>query len=658
MMGYILSFVLATQLVASVAFAETRCEDALSPGGKVLRLLTVLGAGNWDVELVKNIGQTLAPREKIQLLDTIEATSPEAKRKRYVREAVAVLDIPFEVLVDESARKPHYLSNSPYMDPERLKQLEHSLAPETRLAFYKALLTSPKVSSEIAQKIISSLGEDARLELAIHYLRFMTAQINDNTAALDKLGPKVGIFTVADRFELASPHATLALASAYLEAGVLYGTQRPDDGGGVWLNNSIYLRGYSENSKAALARFWSWVAAWPPVARDEFALAFVEAAKPLRLVYLENLQSAFGLTDPDVIAKVNTAQLKTFLKRWGDGNKFEDLGKIFTERGLSPDSKNLVRWSLDYPLIGKHVPYAKLVESISNFAKAQKVEPYEILGDPQIMRQLLYHYGVQVVAGYLDVENINDLPIRPAVEHPDEPSLVHVIDRFMTTWPGVIPEILLPTLLSGTGDRDTLIYLLNVSFKHVPQIESARELSFFKLLCFIFPWDAEQVEKWSQRGRRDVLSIAADLYNLTGKDIFEYLPLETRDFPPAAKLSDLLELVRNNYQLAVSDEALRITSRNPEPKALLLGQVVKALVKADTGDEILVSASNVEALTHRGKEEFIAHIQAELHFLPIDPDTAFVAFFGHLAGYDAGYYGYAWADAIAADMATVFEQSA
>ncbi len=44
-------------------------------------------------------------------------------------------------------------------------------------------------------------------------------------------------------------------------------------------------------------------------------------------------------------------------------------------------------------------------------------------------------------------------------------------------------------------------------------------------------------------------------------------------------------------------------------------------------------------------------------FLPIDPDTAFVAFFGHLAGYDAGYYGYAWADAIAADMATVFENS-
>ncbi len=44
-------------------------------------------------------------------------------------------------------------------------------------------------------------------------------------------------------------------------------------------------------------------------------------------------------------------------------------------------------------------------------------------------------------------------------------------------------------------------------------------------------------------------------------------------------------------------------------------------------------------------------------FLPIDPGTTFVSYFGHLNGYDAGYYGYAWADAIAADMATVFDQA-
>jgi thimet oligopeptidase len=44
-------------------------------------------------------------------------------------------------------------------------------------------------------------------------------------------------------------------------------------------------------------------------------------------------------------------------------------------------------------------------------------------------------------------------------------------------------------------------------------------------------------------------------------------------------------------------------------------------------------------------------------FLARAPDTAFVAYFGHLMGYDAGYYGYAWADAIAADMATAFEHA-
>lgn len=44
-------------------------------------------------------------------------------------------------------------------------------------------------------------------------------------------------------------------------------------------------------------------------------------------------------------------------------------------------------------------------------------------------------------------------------------------------------------------------------------------------------------------------------------------------------------------------------------------------------------------------------------FLPMVPDTAFVAYFGHIIGYGAGYYGYAWADAIAADMATVFEKA-
>jgi thimet oligopeptidase len=44
-------------------------------------------------------------------------------------------------------------------------------------------------------------------------------------------------------------------------------------------------------------------------------------------------------------------------------------------------------------------------------------------------------------------------------------------------------------------------------------------------------------------------------------------------------------------------------------------------------------------------------------FYPLPEDTAFPAYFGHIIGYGAGYYGYAWADAIAADMATVFEKA-
>lgn len=42
---------------------------------------------------------------------------------------------------------------------------------------------------------------------------------------------------------------------------------------------------------------------------------------------------------------------------------------------------------------------------------------------------------------------------------------------------------------------------------------------------------------------------------------------------------------------------------------------------------------------------------------PVPEDTSFVTYFGHMTGYDGGYYGYAWADAIAADMATVFEEA-
>ena len=43
--------------------------------------------------------------------------------------------------------------------------------------------------------------------------------------------------------------------------------------------------------------------------------------------------------------------------------------------------------------------------------------------------------------------------------------------------------------------------------------------------------------------------------------------------------------------------------------------------------------------------------------MPIDLQTSFISSFRGFNGYDAGYYGYAWSDAIAADLATMFEKS-
>jgi oligopeptidase A len=67
-----------------------------------------------------------------------------------------------------------------------------------------------------------------------------------------------------------------------------------------------------------------------------------------------------------------------------------------------------------------------------------------------------------------------------------------------------------------------------------------------------------------------------------------------------------------------------------------------------------------EPLTAAQKADLNGYANSILNdvFFPSDPSTAMLASFGHLfSGYDAGYYGYAWADAIAADMASVFQSS-
>ncbi|MBN8555470.1 MAG: Zn-dependent oligopeptidase [Deltaproteobacteria bacterium] len=53
--------------------------------------------------------------------------------------------------------------------------------------------------------------------------------------------------------------------------------------------------------------------------------------------------------------------------------------------------------------------------------------------------------------------------------------------------------------------------------------------------------------------------------------------------------------------------------------------------------------------------KIINDITAET-FMPLPPDTASQASWGHMVGYASGYYGYAWADVIAADMFSLFRK--
>lgn len=105
------------------------------------------------------------------------------------------------------------------------------------------------------------------------------------------------------------------------------------------------------------------------------------------------------------------------------------------------------------------------------------------------------------------------------------------------------------------------------------------------------------------------------------RDPAKTIPVETIDKMKEAKLATVGVYYRRQFAFAALDLALH--AAHPEDKPY---------------DSVAISNPILEKV-----------------FLPIAPETAFVAYMGHLNGYDAGYYGYAWADAIAADMATVFE---
>jgi Zn-dependent oligopeptidase len=112
-----------------------------------------------------------------------------------------------------------------------------------------------------------------------------------------------------------------------------------------------------------------------------------------------------------------------------------------------------------------------------------------------------------------------------------------------------------------------------------------------------------------------------DTFAADYRDPAKKIPAETIEKMKEAKLATAATYYRRQFSMASLDLALH--APHPEGQAY---------------DCVAISNPILEKV-----------------FLPIAPETTFVSYFGHLNGYDAGYYGYAWADAIAADMATVFE---
>lgn len=104
-----------------------------------------------------------------------------------------------------------------------------------------------------------------------------------------------------------------------------------------------------------------------------------------------------------------------------------------------------------------------------------------------------------------------------------------------------------------------------------------------------------------------------------------------------------------------------------DPKKKIPAETIAALVAARQATEAMatrrqLSFGLIDLTLHAcpaaeaEKLDVVAASNAVLARVGIapPPDTAFVAYFGHLASYDAGYYGYLWAKVMAIDMASVF----
>ncbi len=288
------------------------------------------------------------------------------------------------------------------------------------------------------------------------------------------------------------------------------------------------------------------------------------------------------------------------------------------------------RYTVDTEKLRVYFPYQKTLEGMfrvyeTNFGlKFEPVEaPYKWVGDLQLFVTLDAQTGEPMGLFYLDMfprdgkyGHFAEFDLIGGKLLPDskyQRPVVSLVCNFPP--PGAEGK---PSLLSHT-EVETLFH----EFGHALHAQLTRA-KFARFAGTNVPGDfveapSQMLESWAW-DKAVLDSFAADY-----RDPSKKFPADTLEKMKAARLATVGVYWRRQFAFAALDLALHTPHAKDQP------------------------------YDSRG----VSNAVLEKVLLPIDPSTSHVASFGHLAnGYDAGYYGYSWAKAIAADLATVFQNSA